>query len=881
MLPRVIRGLRAFLRAYSTQEPPMMRIRNVGIIAHIDAGKTTTTERMLFYTGSIKRIGDVDDGDTITDYLQAERDRGITIQSAAVTVPWHNHKINIIDTPGHADFTFEVIRSLRVLDGTVTILDAVAGVEAQTEKVWRQAKALGLPTVVYVNKMDREGSGFGRTCREIVLKLGTRIALVNIPYFKQDEAGDRVFSGVVDVVNKLLLQWDLINDPDGLKVEVVDLEKHASKYPQQVQELEKSRESLIETLCDFDDALVDEFLEAEENYMAISGASIKRALRKATLENGVSPVLCGASFKNIGVQPLLDAVVDFLPNPNEAPEPEVKIVNTRKNLKSKAVIGKSKKDPVSGLILNNNPNFSVGLAFKVITDPRKVPMVFVRVYAGRIQNGSTLLNTRTGKKFRVTNLFLINGDHTHKIEKLTCGNIGVVTVSLLSSTTENTSSDTPDDANAYNSNANPRFDDVNEVRTGDTLVAHTIKKDGTKSLNATETSIGLNPIEVPPSIFITSLEPRTISDKKALDENLRIILREDPSLRVFENEEGQTLLSGMGELHLEIVKDRLIYDLKTKCEVSKVMVTYKETLLTATKVFKKQLESSGEQDSFEVLLKIEPWDGPIESHPLFTELGEKDAERDLFVLPTDNNLLYIPLIAGAPAVQKHIKTHGNHRKLQNSATNSSVHLDFWPLAVSYDQVCSVISSAAIGCLQSGGPWASLPLHSVVVKIEKWRMPKASTDLKTMLQITRECINEALQSLDSEKDYAVLEPIMKIQVFTSNESIGRVTHDLTSARKAEIFSIDDENTSEISSQSHDFLKEAENQYVPYDPTMGSADIGAKDRGGKVITALAPLKEMIGYLSRLRSLTKGRGTFLMEYHGLRRVTKDRLQTIREEI
>ncbi|GMM35028.1 Mef2 protein [Saccharomycopsis crataegensis] len=889
-----------FCRSYATapkssnestiNQVSISKIRNVGIIAHIDAGKTTTTERMLFYSGSIKQIGDVDHGDTITDYLPAERDRGITIQSAAVTIPWNQHKINIIDTPGHADFTFEVIRSLRVLDGAVTILDSVAGVEAQTEKVWKQAKALELPTIIYVNKMDRMGSGFSRTCKEIISKLRTKIVLTNIPYFVENEVTrEQIFSGVVDVLNKKLLIWDPAKEEDGSKIKVINLEEEDAqiKYSKSYEELCSARESAIETLCEFDDMLVDAFLENDEDYMKVSTKDIKKALRAATINNDVSPVLCGASFKNIGVQPLLDAVIDYLPTPNEAVLPEVtsnsKTVKRKKFQKGEAKIDDipAKFDTVSGLIVNNNPRLTVGLAFKVITDNRKIPMIFVRVYSGKLQNGSTILNTRTGKKFRITNLFLINGNNTHKIDKLTSGNIGVVSASLLSSTSDmsENSNTKEDESLGYSSGGSTQLNDLNEIKTGDTFITHFAKKDGLKSFSPVENGIALNPIHVPPSIFITSLEPRTISDKKVLDENLKILLREDPSLRVFENEEGQTLISGMGELHLEIIKDRLINDMRTNCDISKVMVTYKETLLKNSPVVSKTIKgnSNDPEDKFEIEFQIQSFDGAAEDHPLFEEIGESNG-KDLILLPNDNNLAYIPPSAAPKSVQSYIEKHGTDRKSKDTGD------DFWPLGVSYEQVTNAIVSSCVSTLQNGGPIANLPLHSILVKINKWSMPKASNDLKSLLFLTRDCINETLNGFDANKDFTILEPIMSIKVFADNEDLGKVTHDLTSSRKAEIYSIEDESDSIGGSEEdgvNNFIREAEKQYLPYDSTLDTTNMSNKDIGGKVVHATAPLREMIGYLTKLRSLTKGRGTFLMEYQGLNKVTRDRAEKILEDI
>lgn len=260
---------------------PPDRTRNIGIIAHIDAGKTTTTERMLFYSGKTRRIGNVDEGDTVTDFLPSERERGITIQLAAITIPWNNNKINIIDTPGHADFTFEVTRSLRVLDSCITILDAVAGVEAQTEKVWKQAHALGIPKIAYVNKMDRPGAGFSRTVKEIIQKLQTRVVLCNIPYWETPTNDVPIFKGVLDVLNMKLLKWNSEDNANGTDISVTDLQADKDKYPELYEMVSKSRESMVETLGEFDEAIIDSFLENDEDYMKIPTSVLNSAIKKS------------------------------------------------------------------------------------------------------------------------------------------------------------------------------------------------------------------------------------------------------------------------------------------------------------------------------------------------------------------------------------------------------------------------------------------------------------------------------------------------------------------------------------------------------------------------------------------------------------------------
>ncbi|KAF8000311.1 hypothetical protein HF325_005240 [Metschnikowia pulcherrima] len=339
---------------------PAEKTRNIGIIAHIDAGKTTTTERMLYYSGKTQRIGNVDQGDTVTDYLPSERERGITIQLAAISIPWNGHKINIIDTPGHADFTFEVTRSLRVLDGAVTILDAVAGVEAQTEKVWRQANALGIPRIAYVNKMDRPGAGFSRTVKEIVAKLQTRVVCLNLPYFETENGDFARF----DVLHKKLLLWDA-HDVLGKTLRAIDLNPSDPKLAPLYEMVLQSRESMIETLGELDEAVIEEFFERDEDYMAVSTSTLNKAIQAATIASKVTPVLCGLSFRNLGVQPLMDAVVAYLASPLQIGLPDItssaakKLGRRKKALPAEEVAVPMKMDSKRGLVINNSANLTV------------------------------------------------------------------------------------------------------------------------------------------------------------------------------------------------------------------------------------------------------------------------------------------------------------------------------------------------------------------------------------------------------------------------------------------------------------------------------------------------------------------------------------------
>ncbi|CAK7895245.1 ribosome-releasing factor 2, mitochondrial [[Candida] anglica] len=817
---------------------PINRTRNIGIIAHIDAGKTTTTERMLFYSGKTNRIGNVDEGDTVTDYLPAERDRGITIQSAATTIPWNNHKINIIDTPGHADFTFEVIRSLRVLDGCVTILDAVAGVEAQTEKVWKQAQELGIPKICYVNKMDREGAGFSRTVKEIIQKLQTRVVLCNIPYFEEVEGKeeDGKFIGVLDILHKKMLKWKPDEDETGRDMAVFDIVEGVTP-PEIYEMVYKSRESMIETLGEVDDALIDSFFENDEDYMKVPSSVINQALQKATLSKFAVPVFCGSSFKNIGVQPLMDAITTYLPSPLQINLPEVTSEKSQfkgkgKKKRKQATSGNDEAStvevPVSmdakkGLILNKSPNLTAALAFKCITHPIRGPMTFIRVYSGMLKANTTIINTRSGKTFKLGKLLLMHGDQPETISSLSSGNIGVITGM------------------------------ADEIVTGDTIVS--LGTSG-KGFGALESNLKMMPIEIPPPVFSASVEPLTAGDERFMDDCIQVLRREDPSLHVNVDEEtGQTVLSGMGELHLEIVGDRLCRDLKAKAQMGKVVVTYKETLTTPSNT---TTYNTGEE-GVSVSLSLDSYEGPSEETDLLHEDGS-------FLLEMDNNVVVIE----PSATPQHILSALEERR--------------WKSEFSMEQLHDSMIQGCVATLQTGGPITRLPLHSTVIRISKWDFPVEGTSVQAsqLLTATRYAVSQAINSHfeKNNNNFTLLEPIMNVKVFVNSDTMGEVVHDLNSQRKAIIHSIEDENENlETASWA---ATEAEKVYLPPDYTMSSVTSESSNlRNKKRIDAQAPLKEMIGYLSKFRSITQGRGAFDMTYHGMMRASKDRVDNILNEL
>ncbi|CAI4044564.1 hypothetical protein SUVZ_10G0990 [Saccharomyces uvarum] len=789
----------------STARCSLPKVRNIGIIAHIDAGKTTTTERMLYYAGVSKHIGDVDTGDTMTDFLEQERSRGITIQSAAISFSWRDSfTVNLIDTPGHIDFTFEVTRALKVIDSCVVILDAVAGVEAQTEKVWKQSQSK--PKICFINKMDRMGASFNHTVNDLIRKFmqgtTTKPVLINFPYYKKLATGnDYIFQGVIDVINGKRLTWNR-EDPDAIVINDLDSTS--------LEQYNRCRESMIETLTEYDENLVQHFLEdAEGDYSKVSAQSLNASIRKLTVHNKIVPILCGASFKNIGVQPLLDAVVNYLPSPIEAQLPQLNDENIP-----------MKYDPKIGCLVNNNKNICIAFAFKVITDPIRGKQVFVRIYSGTLNSGNTVYNSTTGEKFKLGKLLVPHAGTSQPVNVLTAGQIGLLTGSTIE----------------------------NSISTGDTLITHSLKKDGLKSFNKKkELTLKINPISIPPPVFGVSIEPRTLSNKKAMENALKTLITEDPSLSITQNDEtGQTVLNGMGELHLEIAKDRLINDLKADVEFGQLMVSYKETITIETN--------------------------------LETLENDNDYKFSLSVMP---NVASIPDCVTYP-----LGINDNYLVMEKNPKYDDIE---WKLQVSLESIINSIMASCIVGLQKGGKLANFPLYGCSIKIKgDWSVPLDIEGPQEILKITRNLILKALDDLPTD-NYTLLEPVMDLGLIVPQSDVGIVLQDLTGARKAQILSIEDEScpvysdpSSNISSENHNMI------YVP--PDISSTLHTINDRKNaqdtninlkKVIKAKVPLREIIAYTSKLRSLSQGRGEFNVEYNDMEKVTNDRLQSILNDL
>ena len=481
---------------------PLERTRNIGIMAHIDAGKTTTTERILYYTGITYKIGEVHEGTATMDWMVQEQERGITITSAATTCTWRDHRINIIDTPGHVDFTIEVERSLRVLDGAVAVFCSVGGVEPQSETVWRQADKYRVPRIAFINKMDRVGADFFRGIRMIRERLRANAIPIQLPIGKED-----TFRGVIDLVAMKAILWD--EDTLGARYRTEEIpQEHLAAA-------EQYREELLEAVADSDERLLEKYLEGQP----ISESEIRQAIRKATLDIKIIPVLCGAAFKNKGVQPLLDAVVDYLPAPSDIPAVQGINPNT---------------DATETRPADDKAPFSA-LAFKIMTDPFVGTLTFMRVYSGMMESGSYVYNSTKGKKERIGRLLKMHANKREDIKEVYAGDI-VAAVGLRDSTT------------------------------GDTLCDESHP-------------IVLEAIEFPAPVISIAIEPKTKADQEKLGISLQKLATEDPSFRVAtDRETGQTIISGMGELHLEIIVDRLLREFKVDANVGKPQVAYKETI---------------------------------------------------------------------------------------------------------------------------------------------------------------------------------------------------------------------------------------------------------------------------------------------------------------
>ncbi len=554
---------------------PLEKIRNIGIMAHIDAGKTTTTERILFYTGITHKMGEVHEGTAVMDWMEQEQERGITITSAATTCFWNNYRINIIDTPGHVDFTVEVERSLRVLDGAIAILGAVEGVEPQTEAVWRQADKYRVPRMVFVNKMDRVGADYEACIKQLRSKVHANPIPIQWPIGSEDN-----FHGVVDLVQQKAFVWK--EETLGAKFEVEDIPESLIDVARQ------RREQLIETLGEADDHILEKYVRGED----VTVEEIQAALRRATIGLKVVPVLCGAAFKNKGVQPLLDAVVAYLPSPVDIPP--IEGVNPT-NEEEKVIRQASDEEPFSALV------------FKIMTDPFVGQLAFMRVYSGSLKSGDTVYNPRRDRRERIGRLLKMHANKREEISEVLAGDIAAA-VGLKS------------------------------VSTGDTVCDESA-------------SVVFEAMEFPAPVISVAIEPKTKADQEKLAGSLGKLMQEDPTFHVHTDPDtGETLISGMGELHLEILVDRLMREFKVGANVGRPQVAYRETISKASEAEGKYVRQTGGRGQYgHVVLQIEPL--PHLDPALIAEFAKKKSTNRF---ESDLQLLFIDGIVSGVVPREYI-----------------------------------------------------------------------------------------------------------------------------------------------------------------------------------------------------------------------------------
>jgi len=626
----------------------LSEIRNIGIMAHIDAGKTTTTERILFYTGIIHRMGEVHDGNAVMDWMAQEKERGITITSAVTTCFWKKKQINIIDTPGHVDFTAEVERSLRILDGAIGIFCAVGGVEPQSETVWHQADRYNVPRLAFINKIDRSGADFEHVIDMIHDRLTTNALAVQIPIGHEDN-----FEGIIDLISMKAVYFD--TDTMGLKY-------HSRQIPDElVENATKMRNQLLEHITEYDDILMEKYLEEKE----ITEQEIKRAIRTGVIEHQFVPVLCGSSLKNKGVQLLLDAINDYLPSPLEVPP----AVGTNVNHSEEVLVQPDPKKPFSAL------------AFKVQVDKYVGKLIYIRVYSGAIKRGDSIINQTTGKKERVSRVLQVHSNKKKDIFELEAGDIAAL--------------------------VGPK-----NIQTGDTLTSQDL-------------DLLLAPITFPDSVISIAIEPKTKADKDNLDISLKKLEEEDPTFRVSQHKDtGQTLISGMGELHLEIIIDRLKREFNVHANVGNPQVAYRETItnkVITSGEFVREMNGKGHYAI--VKLKL----SPIK----FDEL--KPGEKNRFI---------------------------------NSINPEIIPKEFWK---------AIQSSSLNACLD--GPLMNSPIERVRIELIDGKFNEVDSNETAFSIASSIAVNNGLRKAKA----VIMEPIMLISVISPEDFMGEIIGDINAKR----------------------------------------------------------------------------------------------------
>lgn len=650
---------------HSVINPPVAKIRNIGIMAHIDAGKTTTTERILYYSGYTRALGDVDDGDTVTDFMAQERERGITIQSAAVTFDWKGYRVNLIDTPGHVDFTLEVERCLRVLDGAVAVFDASAGVEAQTLTVWKQADKHKIPRICFLNKMDKTGASFNYAVESIKEKLKAKPLILQLPI---GEA--KTFKGLVDVVNKEKLLWNS-NSDDGKDFERKPLLEASD--PELLKETIEARNALIEQVADLDDEFADLVLgEFSENFDLVPAEKLQTAIHRVTLAQAAVPVLCGSALKNKGVQPLLDAVTMYLPSPEE---------------REYGFLQWYKGDLCA-------------LAFKVLHDKQRGPLVFLRIYSGTLTPQLAIHNINRNCTERMSRLLLPFADQHVEIPSLTAGNIAL-TVGLKQTATGDTIVSSKSSALAAARRAGR-----GEKRHG---------------RNSEAESLLLAGVEIPEPVFFCTIEPPSVAKQPDLDHALERLQREDPSLKVrLDPDSGQTVLCGMGELHIEIIHDRIKREYGLETYLGPLQVAYRETILNSVRATDTLDRTLGDKRHFV--------SAELEARPVEAAAG-------------------MAVIEYADCVSEDLA------QTSREAIENAVHS---------------------ACLQ--GPLLGSPVHDVAIKLHSLTIHPGTSTTMVNACISR-CIQKALKKADKQ----VLEPLMSLEVTVTRDYLSPVLADLAQRR----------------------------------------------------------------------------------------------------
>lgn len=671
---------------------PLEKIRNIGITAHIDAGKTTTTERILYYTGVSHRIGEVHDGNTTTDYMEQERERGITITSAAVTCEWKDHRINIIDTPGHIDFNIEVNRSLRVLDGAVFIIEGVAGVQPQSETNWRLADRYNVPRIIFINKMDRTGADFYRAVQTLKDKLGIVPLEIQLPIGTEDK-----FVGIVDLVEMKAVVWE--GGELGAKFADApipdDLVEKAKEY----------RQVLLDTALSMDDAAMEEYFDKGD----VAVETLKKCIKKGAITGAFRPVLCGTAFKNKGVQTLLDAVLDYLPSPVDVP-----------GIQIAAEEGADETIERRRIKADDNAPFS-GLAFKIIND-KYGTLTFVRVYSGKLASGDTVLNTTKDHKERIGRMFQMHADKRAEIKEVFAGDIVA-------------------------------FVGLKDTGTGDTLAA-------------SEDPVILERMAFPVPVIDVSVEPKTKEAVEKMTLALQKLAGEDPSLRLrTDQESGQTILSGMGELHLEIIVDRMRREYGVEAAVGAPQVAYRETISKAhTETYTHKKQSGGSGQYAEVKVIFEP-------------------------MERNGGIVFENKVVGGSVPREYIPAVEKGIKVQSST----------------------------------GVLAGFPTVDFKYTLVDGKYHDVDSSALAFEIAAKACFREGMKKASP----VILEPIMDVEVTTPQDHVGDVVGDLNRRRGM-----------------------IQNQ------EMASTSV--------VVRAHVPLKEMFGYISDLRSMTKGRASFTMQFH-----------------